>query len=147
MSENETSDYGDDSVWRYQYAVKLLCVSDIPGTSLSSPSVVPGVYQTAVNIHNPNAEATRYRVKLVVSEPTRFIVEGLGPDHGTRWDCDRVTTAFGPFIHGVEGFLVLESTLSLDVTAVYTAAKAGDQVTSLAVEQIRERTVNVHAEH
>jgi hypothetical protein len=63
----------------------------------------------------------------------------LAPNHGTRWDCDRITTAFGPFVHGVEGFLIIESSQSLDVTAVYTAGKVGGQVENIAVEQIRER--------
>lgn len=78
-------------------------------------------------------------MKIVAAEPSKFIDDELGPNHATRWDCDRVTAAFGPFIHGFEGFLVIESTLSLDVTAVYTAGKVGSQVASIAVEQIRER--------
>lgn len=125
----------------YQYAVKLLCTADIPGTSQTSSSVLPGMYQTAVNIHNPDTEGARYRVKLVAAEPSKFLREELAPNHATRWDCDRVTTAFGPFIHGIEGFLIVESTVSLDVTAVYTAGKVGNQVESIAVEQIRERKI------
>ena len=123
----------------YQYAVKVICTADIPGTSQTSSSVLPGVYQTAVNIHNPSIEKTRYRVKLVVAEPSIFFNDSLEPNHGTRWDCDRIRHAFGPFIHGVEGFLVIESNNSLDVTAVYTAGKIGGQVVSIDVEQIRER--------
>ena len=128
-----------DTRYCYQYAVKVLCIADIPGTSQTSGSVLPGVYQTAVNIHNPSTEKTRFRVKLVVAEPSKFIEDALAPNHATRWDCDRITIAFGPFIHGVEGFLVIESTNSLDVTAVYTAGKVGGQVESIDVEQIRER--------
>ena len=123
----------------YQYAVKVICTSDIPGTSQTSGSVLPGVYQTAVNIHNPSTEKTRFRVKLVVAEPSKFIEDALAPNHATRWDCDRIRIAFGPFTHGVEGFLVIESSNSLDVTAVYTAGKVGGQVVSIDVEQIRER--------
>jgi len=37
------------------------------------------------------------------------------------------------------GFLVIESTHSLDVTTVYTAGKLRGEVESIAVEQIRER--------
>jgi hypothetical protein len=125
----------------YQYAVKVICTADIPGTSQTSGSVLPGVYQTAVNIHNPSTERTRFRVKLVVAEPSKFIEDALAPNHATRWDCDRIRIAFGPFIHGVEGFLVIESTNNLDVTAVYTAGKVGGQVESIDVEQIRERQI------
>jgi hypothetical protein len=123
----------------YQYAVKVICTADIPGTSQTSSSVLPGMYMTAVNIHNPSIKETQYRVKLVLAEPSKFKKSSLAPNHGTRWDCDRITNAFGPFIHGVEGFLVIESKNSLDVTAVYTAGKVGDQVESIDVEQIRER--------
>ena len=56
-------------------------------------------------------------------------------------DCDQVARDFGPFIHGVEGFLVIESTQSLDVTAVYTAGKNGGEVESIAVEHIWERKI------
>ncbi len=129
----------EGSQYCYQYAAKFLCTADIPGTSQTSSSVVPGVYQTAVNIHNPNTERTQFRVKIVVAEPSKFIEDELAANHATRWDCDRITIAFGPFIHGVEGFLVIESTHSLDVTAVYTAGKVGGQVESIAVEQIHER--------
>lgn len=125
----------------FQYAVKFLCTADIPGTSQTTSSVLPGMYQTAVNIHNPNTERVLFRVKLVVAEPSKFIEDQLKPNHATRWDCDRVTVAFGPFIHGVEGFLVIESTHSLDVTAVYTAGHVGGQVESIDVEQIHERRI------
>ena len=53
-----------------------------------------------------------------------------------------VTNAVGG-IHGAEGFLVIESPLSLDVVAVYTAGKRApdDAVQSIAVERVRERKV------
>lgn len=131
-----------EAEYRYQYAAKLICTAHIIGTSQTSSAVLPGTYRTAVNIHNPDSETARYRVKLVVAEPSRFIQGHLGPNHGTRWDCDRVTVSFGPFIHGVEGFLVIESTHSLDVVAVYTAGHLGDQVESIDVEQIPERRIS-----
>jgi len=123
----------------YQYAAKFLCTADIPGTSQTSSAVLPGAYQTAINIHNPNTERARFRVKLVVAEPSKWIGDELAPNHATRWTCDRVAMDFGPFIHGAEGFLVIESTHSLDVTAVYTAGKVGGHVESIDVEQIHER--------
>jgi hypothetical protein len=127
--------------YRYQYVAKLLCTADIPGTSQSSSAVLPGMYQTAVNIHNPGPKPVRFRVKIVTTEPSKFVEDGLAPNHATRWDCDRVTVAFGPFIHGVEGFLVIESTNSLDVIAVYTAGPVGGQVAAMDVKHIRERKI------
>jgi hypothetical protein len=73
----------EPSHYRYQYAVKFLCTADIPGTSQTSSSVLPGVYQTAVNIHNSNSEKTEFRVKIVVAEPSKFVDDVLAPNHGT----------------------------------------------------------------
>ena len=42
-------------------------------------------------------------------------------------------------IHGFEGFLVVESTQSLDVVAVYTAGARGAEVASIDVEHVPER--------
>ncbi|MFA5111439.1 MAG: hypothetical protein WC443_08550 [Desulfobaccales bacterium] len=128
----------------FQYAVKFLCTANIPGTSQTTTSVLPGVYQTVVNIHNPNDRTVRLRKK--VTQPglgiSQFIEDQLKPDEAARVDCDQIARDFGPFIHGVEGFLVIESTHSLDVTAVYTAGKNGGEVESIAVEQIRERKLD-----
>lgn len=130
---------------RYQYAVKIICTANIPGTSQTTGSLLPGVYQTVVNIHNPHYETVRYRMKIAVagtSQISKFVKEELGPDHAIRVNCDRITTDFGiTFIHGVEGFLVIESDDSLDVVAVYTAGQVGGQVESLDVEHVRERKI------
>jgi hypothetical protein len=128
-------------LYRYQYAVKFICTSHIPGTSQTSGAVLPGHYQTAVNVHNPNRRAVAWRRKLALGPDLirPFINNRLRPDGLFRVDCDDVTRDFGPFIHGVEGFLVIESTASLDVTAVYTAAGQDGWVSSLDIEQIKER--------
>ena len=72
--------------YRFQYAVKFICTSNIPGTSQTTDAFLPGVYQTAVNIHNPQTSTDR-----------------------------------------------------LDVVEVYNAGGRGEQVTSIDVEQIKER--------
>jgi len=127
----------------FQYAVKFLCTSNIPGTSQTSSSVVPGTYQTAVNIHNPNSQPVRFRKKIAVPgfEPSKFIDDALKPDHATKVDCSQIRDFGIVFIHGAEGFLVIESARSLDVTAVYTAAPNRGEVSSIDVEQIRERVL------
>jgi hypothetical protein len=126
---------------RYQYAVKFLCTANIPGTSQTSTAVLPGVYQTAVNIHNPNPRAVRLRTKLAVrsGQISGFVDSQLKPDEATSVDCSQVQNFGITFIHGFEGFLVIESTLSLDVVAVYTAGARGGDVSSIDVEHVPER--------
>jgi hypothetical protein len=111
---------------------------------------LPGTYATVVNIHNPNPKKAVFRMKLAVSTSTEidpplisdFIKETLKPDQATKVDCSRVSEFGLQLIHGFEGFLIIESTLSLDVVAVYTAAKnGGGGVESMDVEYIRERKV------
>lgn len=73
---------------------------------------------------------------------SKFIKEALKPDQATKVDCSRIRDFGTQPIHGFEGFLVIESTLSLDVVAVYTAANnGGDGVQSIDVEYIRERKI------
>ena len=73
---------------------------------------------------------------------SKFIDGKLGPDEVTRFVCRDIREKFKlPVIHGAEGFLVIESTHSLDVIAVYTAAPGGGGVSSIDVEAVRERMV------
>ena len=56
------------------------------------------------------------------SQVTDFIDDRLKPDGAGNVDCSDIPK-FGPQpVHGFEGFLVIDSTQSLDVVAVYTAA-------------------------
>ncbi|MEK6288980.1 MAG: hypothetical protein AABO57_24945 [Acidobacteriota bacterium] len=63
----------------------------------------------------------------------------LEPDGAAKVDCSAIGNFGIHAIHGVEGFLVIESDLSLDVIAVYTAGKG--EVQSIDVEQVRERQI------
>ncbi|MCI0388683.1 MAG: hypothetical protein MOB07_07935 [Acidobacteria bacterium] len=138
--------------YRFQYSAKFFCTANIPGTSQTTPSVLPGSYQTVVSIHNPNDDTVSLRKKIAITFPaapqqpgevSKFIQEQLASDRAFQVDCDQIAKGFGiTFIHGAEGFLVVESTHSLDVNAVYTAGKNGSGVESIAVEQVRERRVN-----
>ena len=126
----------------YQYAVKFICTADIPGTSQQSPGLLPGVYETAVNIHNPTQPVARIRMKLAtpgVISPWKG--GSLKYDEVAQVTCNQVQEFGVTFIHGFEGFLVIESTQSLDVVAVYTAGQIGKQVTSIDVETVRERKI------
>lgn len=125
--------------FHFQYAAKILCTANIPGTSQTTGSLLPGSYQTVVNVHNPNRVGARLRKKIATPVGiSKFFTVPLDPDAALSVDCRQIAQDFGMhFIHGVEGFLVIESTHSLDVIAVYTAGK-GD-VASIDVEQVKER--------
>ncbi|MBA4056088.1 MAG: hypothetical protein C0490_15340 [Marivirga sp.] len=126
--------------YAFQYAVKFICTANIPGTSQTTDALLPGVYQTAVNIHNPQTKKIKMRKKIAsplsISE---YFEDGLEPDGVMRITCAQIRDFGITFIHGFEGFLVIESTHSLDVTAVYTAGGRQEQVSSIDVEQIKER--------
>jgi hypothetical protein len=129
--------------YRFQYAAKFLCTSNIPGTSQTTSALLPGSYQTAVNIHNPNRQPARLRKKLAVAsgQLSGFVEQQLAPDAAARVDCGSLSDFDIHLIHGFEGFLVIESTLSLDVVAVYTAGKNGGGVESIDVEHVPERKI------
>lgn len=100
-------------------------------------------YQTAINIHNPHEKEVKLRLKIAISGHTitQWITETLKGDQVTKIDCADARPRFDlQLIHGFEGFLVIESTLSIDVTAVYTAGK--DEVASIDVKQIHERKLD-----
>jgi len=129
--------------YRFQYAAKLLCTANIPGTSQTTSALLPGTYQTAVNIHNPQRRTVELRKKLAAAsgEISGFIKQKLEPDAATRVDCGGITDFGLHLIHGFEGFLVIESTHSLDVVAVYTAGARGAEVASIDVEHVPERRI------
>jgi hypothetical protein len=131
--------------FRFQYAAKILCTANVPGTSQTTPSLLPGVYQTVVNIHNPGRQGARLRKKLAVTSPpaiSKWLTQALDPDEATSVDCQEISQSYGiAFVHGAEGFLVVESTHSLDVVAVYTAGAVGGSVTSIDVETVPERSL------
>lgn len=127
----------------FQYAAKFLCTSNIPGTSQTTTSLLPGSYQTVVNIHNPNSTTVRFRMKLALAsletpQISNFIDGSLKPDQAGKVDCGDLRNFDLQLIHGFEGFLVIESTHSLDVVAVYTAGTK-EGVTSMDVERVFER--------
>lgn len=131
----------------FQYAAKFVC-----GTS-DGKILAPGVYFTAVNVHNPTNTAIGFRVKIAVALPglqpgpvSAFRDARLGPDEALEIDCPDI---FSPNIFQfpirkrprfLKGFVVIESAVELDVVAVYTAAdNRGKQVESLHTERVPAR--------
>lgn len=120
----------------FEYTVKVVC-----GTREDvDESHAPGLYATSVNIHNPGAPRVRFYKKLALTYPPGdqragevipIGVDALGYDEALQTDCRElrrraIPTRDAPFI---EGFLVVQSSGSLDVTAVYSTAAtdgAGD---------------------
>ena len=127
------------NLYRFQYAAKFICTANIPGTSQTTDAFVPGSYQTAVNIHNPQNRLVKMRKKIASPiEISKYFGFSMKPDAVERITCGQLSDFGVHLIHGFEGFLVIESTHSIDVVAVYTAAGT-NQVSSIDVEQIKER--------
>src|SRR5438128_1659632 len=89
---------------RFQYAVKFLCTANIPGTSQTSSSVLPGEYVTAVNVHNPNAQTVLLRKKIALTGPSsgeepglisKWIEHKLATDQAFGVGCEQITREFG----------------------------------------------------
>lgn len=140
-TKENTIQTGHRTRYRYQYAIKFICygVQDRP------EGLVPGHYQTSVNIHNPFEEAVSYRSKL--ASPRAISAwqseRTLKDDAVANINCSDVPKYKLPATPGFEGFLVIESTMELDVVAVYTAAPInGNQVSTMDVERVPARRIN-----
>lgn len=140
----------------YIYSVKIVCGTvrpprpkpDIPTLRDPSP-VVPGLYRTAVNIHNFWDEATAFQHKVAIALPldqprgpvTRLVDAKLGPNEALEVDCHNVVAMLGGATSAVaeflKGFLVIESPVELEVTSVYTAEELQENGISIDVEQIQ----------
>lgn len=134
---------------RNEYAVKYFCGTNVRPTL--SPAAAPGTYYTAINVHNPSAEAVPFVYKVVIAPtgapgghtplaaPFR-----IGEDGATDVDCTMITRALdaasiphGPFW---TGFFVVQSPVELDVVAVYTsAATRTGPVNSIHTERVPVR--------
>ncbi len=115
----------------YRYAAKVVC-----GTQAKSDDLRlrPGVYATTVNVFNPDVKTVRFDKRLAVSYPPvkqiqgetyEFGFDSLDPLRALKTDCDDlIDKAFNgvPPQPYFEGFVVITSPVSLDVTAVYTGS-------------------------
>ncbi len=137
----------DNSNKKYRYAAKFVCGFNEQATA----RVIPGYYATAVNIHNPSYKYVDMTKKIALTFPpaeqapgpvSEKITHTLGPDQALEVDCEEIPSEFFPddqFPPYVKGFLVIESSRKLDVSAVYTAGDLQGVVRSIDVEQIKER--------
>jgi hypothetical protein len=129
----------------YEYAAKLICGLQ------KDPNVmrlVRGFYGSAINVHNPNDEPVVFRKKLALTFPPDEKRPGkiypiarhkLGPDEALEVDCDGVRREVfdgqlpEPYI---KGFIVVQSSDPVDVTAVYTAARLNKKDRAVSVTGI-----------
>lgn len=121
----------------WQSAVKFLC-----GRS-QGLVVAPGVYYTAINIHNPSERPTAFRFKIAPAlgldglvEATPSIEAKLSPDQATELDCPAILRRVAGKYEFLKGFVVVQSTARLDVVAVYSAAGSSGRIETLDVEYI-----------
>jgi hypothetical protein len=126
-------------IGRFEYAVKFVC-----GKSAGSV-VAPGVYYTAINVHNPNEKPVAFKKKVAIALPsekagrvTNFFEAKLGPDQALEIDCPDILRHANS--QGfLKGFVVIESEVELDVVAVYTTAGATERVGTFFIERVQAR--------
>jgi len=114
---------------RYEYAAKFICGRQTASQDLT---LAQGQYATAINIHNPNDEKVHFFKKVALTErdqkPGRVLpvaVDGLLYDEALRLDCmdlRRRMTLTNSNEALLEGFAIIQSPRSLDVTGVYTTS-------------------------
>lgn len=124
----------------FQYAAKFVC-----GKS-DGEVVSPGLYFTAVNVHNPTYETIRFRKKIAVALPrekpgpvSKFFDAKLGPDQALEIDCRDIFEHAETKAGFLKGFVVIESDVELDVVTVYTAGGTDGQVETLHTERVPPR--------
>jgi hypothetical protein len=115
--------------------------------------VAPGIYFTAINIHNPTYREIGFRKKIAIALPgerpgpvSRPFRARLGPDEALEIDCPDIRSHVAPEYSQTDflkGFVVIESDVELDVVAVYTASAADGQVETLHIERVPPRRQEV----
>ncbi len=137
----------------FEYVAKIVCgIQSEP----NDMRLARGFYATTINIHNPNKEPAKFFKKLALTYPPKEQRPGeihpisedvLKYDEALKVDCNDVEQRLFPSgfpTPYIEGFVIIQSNQSLDVTAVYTTAVLDKKArvtehSSIDVEQIRER--------
>ena len=146
----EDEDTGEQT---YRYSAKIVCGLQKDPEDLR---LTPGLYATTVNIHNPSSSKVTFTKTLALTYPPKEQKPGevqhiaedtLRPNQALAADCmdikRRVFNGTFPESY-IEGFVLIKSKHSLDVTAVYSTAsidREGNFVEqqSIDIEQIKER--------
>jgi hypothetical protein len=114
------------------YDAKFVCGTVSESDFLAGAPVVPGTYETTINVHNPSSTDPVPMVKwasvaLPGEELGPLVVLGFGyevlPNHAFEIDCEEISNALalpaGTFVKGFVGIIISDG--ALDVTAVYSA--------------------------
>jgi hypothetical protein len=122
----------------FVYSVKFVCglqvVPSIQFPPPREPTVKPGNYVTAINVHNYHLKATALRKKAVIALPesiltrgriSTIVAENLGPNQALTVDCNEIVKLFPvapvPLPPFIDGFVEIVSPVQLSVAAVYTS--------------------------
>jgi uncharacterized repeat protein (TIGR01451 family) len=140
----------------YQYSAKFVCgvQSTVPYPEL--PVLVPGVYYSAINVHNPTEDNVRFCKKFVTASPgeqagplTQYFPASLGQNRALEIDCADIYkhTRVRPNSF-LKGFAVIVSPTPLNVVVVYTGGTLPTTVTpgqlaTMDVETVAERRTSV----
>jgi hypothetical protein len=139
----------------YQYSAKAICT--LLGEIGFGDAFAPGRYRTVINIHNPTEKkieiARKFALAGAPGDPagpfsmTPYKALTLEGDQAVAYNCFDIANFFCP-INGVcvdftaiDGFLVINSPVELDVVAVYTAHPKGGEVSTLDTETIAGRNI------
>lgn len=123
-----------------------MCGSPGPTHAYPFQVAAKGSYFTQVNVHNPSREQTvTIRKKFIIAppderpgKPTDFFPLTLDHDWATQIDCHNVWKHLGtlPATPYVDGFVILESTIEIDVVGVYTASDPNSFVSTIHLERV-----------
>jgi len=125
----------------FQYAVKFII-----GRS-SGEVAAKGTYFTAINVHNPSTDTT-FSKRFVIAKPKEDPTGAISPSTKVSFPKDRAleidpgdiwTHTQTPVNSFLKGFAIIESTVELDVVAVYTVANDAGQVEALHMERVPPR--------
>jgi hypothetical protein len=121
----------------YVYSVKFVCGLQVISSSQfpppHEPTVKPGNYATAINVHNYHLKPITLRKKAVIARPesvqprgpiSPIVSENLGPNQALTVDCNEIAHLFpvgtAPLPPFIDGFVEIVSPVQLSVAAVYT---------------------------
>lgn len=138
---------------RFEYAAKIICGAQ---EDPSDMALARGLYATAINIRNTARKKISFTKTLALTVPPGEQKSGkvipiakdtLGAGQALEVDCNDVRKRVfdgkfpAPYI---KGFIVLQSPVALDVTAVYTVGslmKEASTGNNIDVESIPERII------
>lgn len=139
----------------FQYAAKVTC--SLLGT-FGDGFLANGIYRTLINIHNPTEKKIVFARKVAIAgqigdDPGGF---GVTPyksatferDGAVAIDCGGIAAFFCPTEDGlcidfsaIDGFLIINSPIELDVIAIYTARPREGEVATMDIENIKPRKI------